>query len=98
MELRIDDWHDWLRLGTITIATLSIFLLVRAFHRKKDEWNEFDKDIWFVLFMWSLAAVVLCVEGIIGDFDFGVRSILVIFATTVTFKLLTAPRLWSRGA
>lgn len=88
------EWHDWLRVGSIVICSISIWLLGQSWFFNHTHWNAKTTDYWYALTSWCIAGIVLCIEGIYNDFEFGPRSVFVIMASCITLKAVVSKDRW----
>lgn len=94
---KLDDWHDLIRVALGLVSLGCIFLLGTRFRQNSWKWNTKTRDYWFALVMWSIAAVVLAIEGVLRDSDFGARLVFCTIAASVTLKGLASRSSWGES-
>jgi hypothetical protein len=92
------DWTDAWRLGLFVVTLSSLILLTCRVCRHGKNWNPKTKDYWFALVMWSLAGLVVSIEGVIRDSTFGMRLVFVTAAALVTLNGLRRKGAWGDHA
>lgn len=58
------SWYDVWRDFNLVFGLSCVYMLLRRFRLSRGDWNEKTRDLWFGLFMWSIASVVLSVDGV----------------------------------
>lgn len=92
--MRINDWHDIVRLATLLMAFCSLYLLGSRFKVGHKEWNTKTRDYWFASVLWMLASIVLSVEGLLEDRPLEPRLVCYFLATALTLKALLRKEEW----
>lgn len=90
----VNDWHDLVRVTVICMAVVCLVVLGRRFGKQGADYNTKTRDLWFVIVLWSLTAVVLAFEGMIEDRPLEPRLIFYTLATSITLKALLNKSDW----
>lgn len=98
------DFHGvngWLDLSRVVIAALSFWCCYRLVCdnlKFSHTWNTKTKDAWYAVFMWSVAGVVLPIQGILLDRPLTAGYLIIFAATMVTGKFLHTKGPWGGDA
>lgn len=82
----IDQWHDVVRIFLFWMSIVSVILLLIQIREHGNEWSVRTKDGWFALLMWSMAGVVLTMQGIVLNRPFTPGFVFIAAAILVTGK------------
>jgi hypothetical protein len=85
----IDQWYDWWRLVLLFFSAAALYILGRKWFLNRKAWGEYQRDRWYGMSMWFLAAFEMQIEGILRDTELRFRLVFVTAACIVTYRLLT---------
>ena len=82
----LDDWHDCVRVLTLSVAIYCLVKLTIAYKKESHTWNLKTRDYWFSFVMWCLAAATMNVQAILLDRPFSPAFVLLTAAIAVSGK------------
>lgn len=80
----MEIWLVSLRVAIFVMCAGSVLTLLMRFKNNRDNWNAKTRDYWYALVSWSVAGMVIAVEGIRHDTPFGVRTVFVTVSAVVS--------------
>ena len=90
----MDEWHDYVRLLALAINVFTLTTLILRFVPNRNAWNEKTLDLWYTLFMWTVAGITFCIQGIAFDRQFNAAFVAVVAASLVGGKAVHKKGSW----
>lgn len=82
----INDLVDVFRAIVAAVLFFSLYILLVRFKRNGKDWNTKTRDLWYSLFMWTIAGITLMFQGILLDRPLTPATMAVFAASFVTGK------------
>lgn len=82
----LDDWHDSLRVLTVLMSLVCLYVLGYRKYLNSAHWNAKTRDYWYILVAWSVAAAALGVEGLFDNRPLEPRVVVYFMATLITVR------------